>query len=312
MPPEAELPTAANGAPIRKIASGSVTASMLAPVVHDGELLGIIRVDRPAPDFSDAEAAALDRLSDHAAAAIENTRLYQAVRRANNSKTEFVRFVSHELRTPMTSIRGYADLLRQGLAGPVNEKQLEFLRTIMTNVDRMAALVNDLADISRIEGGRLRIEIVDAALDGTIRDAVATLQPQFDARKQAVEVALPEGLPKVHTDLQRFTQILSNLLTNANKYTPDGGSIRVSAERDGSFLRISVRDSGIGMTPEDQASLFTQFFRSASDAVRDQPGWGLGLHVTKKLVEVLGGAISVESELGKGSLFSFTQPLSEA
>jgi signal transduction histidine kinase len=312
LPAESDLPaTPSGGAPLRTPAAGSAPAAMLAPVVHDGETLGLLRVERGAPDFSDSESAALARLADHAAAAIENTRLYQAVRRANDSKTEFVRFVSHELRTPMTSIRGYADLLRQGLAGPINDKQLDFLRTIMTNVDRMAALVNDLADISRIEGGRLRIEIVDAGIDGTIRDAVTSLRPQFDARRQQVELALPADLPKVRTDLQRFTQILSNLLTNANKYTPDGGSIRINAEREGGFLRVSVRDSGIGMTPEDQASLFTQFFRSASDAVREQPGWGLGLHVTKKLVEVLGGTIRVESEPGKGSLFSFTQPLAE-
>jgi signal transduction histidine kinase len=304
------LAGALSGGEVRcRPAGGLLAAAMLAPVVHEGVTRGLVMVERPAQDFSDAERGALARLADHAAAAVENTRLYQAVRRANESKTEFVRFVSHELKTPMTSIRGYADLLQHGLAGAVNEKQLDFLHTIMNNVDRMATLVSDLADISRIEAGRLRIEPADASVATSIQEVVESMRPQFEARRQRVEVSLPEDLPKVRTDLQRLNQILSNLLSNANKYTPDDGSIRVSAAREGGFIRITVRDTGIGMSEEEQAKLFTQFFRGASNAVRDQAGWGLGLHVTKRLVEVLGGSIGAESKLEEGSTFYFTQPV---
>jgi signal transduction histidine kinase len=284
-------------------------SGMLAPLVREGKTVGLVLVERPEPDFSGAEREALERLADHAAAAAENTRLFQRLRRANDAKSQFVSIVSHELKIPMTSIRGYADLLRQGTIGPVNEKQLEFLGTIMGNVDRMTALVSDLSDISRIETGRLRIEPAAVPAVKTIRESIAQMQPQFDARKQSVETDIPEDLPPLHTDPQRLMQILGNLLSNANKYTPDGGRIEIRAARDGGMVRVTVRDHGIGMTEEEQSRLFTQFFRGESAAVRDQPGWGLGLHVTKRMVEVLGGAIGVESAPGKGSTFWFTQPV---
>jgi signal transduction histidine kinase len=282
---------------------------MLAPVVREGKTVGLVMVERPSPDFSGAEREALERLADHAAAAAENTRLFQRLRRANDAKSQFVSIVSHELKIPMTSIRGYSDLLRQGLIGPVNEKQLEFLRTIMRNVDRMTALVSDLSDISRIETGRLRVEPVAVPAAETIRDVITQMKPQFDARKQIVETDIPKDLPKLHTDPQRLMQVLTNLLSNANKYTPEGGRIEIRATPESSAVRVTVQDHGIGMTEEEQSHLFTQFFRGESAAVRDQPGWGLGLHVTKRMVEVLGGSIGVESKPGEGSTFWFTQPV---
>jgi signal transduction histidine kinase len=311
LPPQGDPLAAAVAGMEIAVRSGNAKASsgMLAPLVREGKTVGLVLVERPTPDFSDAESEALARLADHAAAAVENTRLFQDVRRANDAKSQFVSIVSHELKIPMTSIRGYADLLHQGLVGPVNEKQLDYLRTIMRNVDRMTALVSDLADISRIETGRLRIEPAKVFVADLIRDVVAQMKPQFDARRQTVETEVPGTLPQAHTDPQRLMQILTNLLSNANKYTPDGGKIKIQAAVEGGSVRISVRDSGIGMTEQDQARLFTQFFRGESATVRDQPGWGLGLHVTKRLVEVLGGTIGVESKPGAGSTFWFTQPL---
>jgi signal transduction histidine kinase len=287
-------------------------SAMLAPLLREEKTVGLVLVERPAPDFSDAERGALARLADHAAAAVENTRLFQEVRRANDAKSQFVSIVSHELKIPMTSIRGYADLLRQGLVGAVNEKQLEFLRTIISNVDRMTALVSDLSDISRIETGRLRIEPALVFVADAIRDVITQLKPQFDGRKQTVETEVPENLPRLHTDPQRLMQILTNLLSNANKYTPEGGTIKIVAATEGGTIRFTVRDSGIGMTEQEQSRLFTQFFRGESAAVRDQPGWGLGLHVTKRLVELLGGTIGAESHPGAGSTFWFTQPVETA
>jgi signal transduction histidine kinase len=300
---------AAGSAMAVRAGNPSLAAGMLAPVVREGKAVGLVLVERPEPDFSVAECEALERLADHAAAAAENTRLFQQLRRANDAKSQFVSIVSHELKIPMTSIRGYADLLKQGLIGPVNEKQLEFLRTIVSNVDRMTALVSDLSDISRIETGRLRIEPAPVPAAETIRDVMVQLKPQFDSRRQVVETDIPEDLPKMRTDPQRLMQILTNLLSNANKYTPEGGRIEIRAAREGPMIRVTVQDHGIGMTEEEQSRLFTQFFRGESAAVRDQPGWGLGLHVTKRLVEVLGGSIGVESKPGEGSRFWFTQPV---
>ena len=311
LPPAGDPLAAASAGSAVAVRAGNPTlqAGMLAPVVREGKTVGLVLVERPAPEFSGAEREALERLADHAAAAAENTRLFQRLRRANDAKSQFVSIVSHELKIPMTSIRGYADLLKQGLVGPVNEKQLEFLRTIMSNVDRMVALVSDLSDISRIETGRLRIEPAAVPAEETIRDVLTQMKPQFDSRRQVVETGIPEGLPKLHTDPQRLMQILTNLLSNANKYTPEGGRIEIRAAREGPMVRVTVQDHGIGMTDEDQSRLFTQFFRGESAAVRDQPGWGLGLHVTKRMVEVLGGSIGVESKPGEGSSFWFTQPI---
>jgi signal transduction histidine kinase len=134
------------------------------------------------------------------------------------------------------------------------------------------------------------------------------MTPNFSARQQEIETKIPPDLPAVRADRNRLMQILTNLLSNANKYTPQGGSIFVNAQRDGDRVRVLIRDTGIGMTPEEKLRLFNQFFRGESSAVRDQPGWGLGLHVTKRLVELQGGRIGAESELGKGSTFWFTLP----
>jgi signal transduction histidine kinase len=314
LPPEGDplaVATAGDAVAVRP-GGPHLPAGMLAPLVREGKTAGLVLVERPEPDFSAVEREALERLADHAAAAAENTLLFQQLRRANDAKSQFVSIVSHELKIPMTSIRGYADLLRQGMIGPVNDKQLEFLRTIMSNVDRMAALVSDLSDISRIETGRLRIEPAAVSAADAVRDAIAQMKPQFESRNQTVTADLPEDLPKMHTDPQRLMQILANLLSNANKYTPDGGRIEIRAAREGSLVRVTVRDHGIGMTEAEQARLFTQFFRGESDAVRDQPGWGLGLHVTKRMVEILGGTIGVESKPDHGSTFWFTQPVEKA
>jgi signal transduction histidine kinase len=310
LPPKGDpLAAGVTGAELAARAAGPILpAGMLAPVVREGTVVGLVLVERPAPDFSGSERQALERLADHAAAAAENTRLFQRLRRANDAKSQFVSIVSHELKIPMTSIRGYADLLRQGLIGPVNEKQLEFLRTIMSNVDRMAALVSDLSDISRIETGRLRIEPVAVSAAETIRTVITQMKPQFDVRQQETSSVIPADLPPLHTDPQRLMQILTNLLSNASKYSPPGSRIELRATRDAAMVRITVRDHGIGMTEEEQSRLFTQFFRGESAAVRDQPGWGLGLHVTKRMVEVMGGSIGVESKPDEGSTFWFTLP----
>ena len=280
---------------------------LLAGMRHASHVIAVVGVQ--AEDFSSEAEVFLQRLSEHAAAAIENTRLYQAVQQANLAKSQFITVVSHELKTPMTSIRGYADLVRQGAVGAVTVQQTEFLDIVLDNVDRMAALVSDLTDISRIETGRLKVNLARIDLAAYVLEAVTGFRPQLDARRQSLATDLPDDLPALFTDPSRLMQILTNLLSNAVKYTPEGGSIRVRARREEASLRVAVEDSGIGMTQEEQAKLFTQFFRSENPAVREQPGWGLGLSVTRSLVELLGGSLGVESQPGVGSTFWFTLPL---
>ena len=228
---------------------------------------------------------------------------------ANKSKTEFISVVSHELKLPMTSIKGYSDLMLSGATGQLNENQNNFLNTIRNNVNLMATLVSDLADISRIESGNLRLEPREVPVWDVIDEVVTLTRTQVTQKNQTVTVNIPKELPKAWCDRNRLAQILTNLVSNANKYTPEGGAIIVHATRENSLIQIKVEDNGLGMTPEDQEKLFSKFFRSADDKVREAPGTGLGLSITKNLIELQGGKVWFESEFRKGTSFYFTVPI---
>jgi signal transduction histidine kinase len=229
---------------------------------------------------------------------------------ANRSKSEFVSIVSHELKIPMTSIKGYSDLMLSGATGQLNDNQTSFLTTIRTNVNRMATLVSDLADISRIESGNLRLEPRNVPIWDVIDEVVTLMRPQITRSNQTITVDIPIELPKGWCDRNRIAQVLTNLLNNANKYTPEGGAITIHAVLENDMIQIKVEDNGFGMTPEDQQKLFSKFFRSADDKIREAPGTGLGLSITKNLIELQGGKIWFESEFRKGTSFYFTVPVS--
>jgi signal transduction histidine kinase len=284
------------------------------PIRREEQIVGVIVVESSRGGLLNQQALDfLVRLSDHAAIAIENARLFEAVQAANNAKTEFVSFVSHELKQPMTAIKGYSDLLFKGTAGELNDLQRSFMEVIRSNITRMDRLVQDLLDISRIESGRLRLDIHPVSVQEAVVEAVRGVQEQIAAKSQALHVEVADDLPPVAADRYRLVQVLVNLLSNAYKYTPQGGEIRLRVERaDGPrspFLRCSVTDTGIGISEEDQQRLFTKFFRAQDAVVRSEPGTGLGLVITKNLVEMQGGQIWVESEPGKGSTFTFTVPV---
>jgi signal transduction histidine kinase len=228
---------------------------------------------------------------------------------ANQSKSEFVSVVSHELKLPMTSIKGYSDLMLSGATGPLNPNQTDFLATIRNNVNRMATLVSDLADISRIESGNIRLEPRSVPVWDVIDEVVTLTKMQVTQKNQTLTVDIPHELPKSWCDRNRLAQIITNLISNANKYTPEGGEILVQAVRDGDMIQIKVEDNGHGMTAEDQQLLFSKFFRSADEKVREAPGTGLGLSITKNLIELQGGRIWFESEFRKGTAFYFTVPV---
>jgi signal transduction histidine kinase len=284
-------------------------ALIVAPFRHGRSNFGIIIVTRFTP-FPDSALQFLSRLAARAVIAIENAQLYSAVQIANDAKTKFISLVAHELRTPMTSIKGYTDLLLTESAGPITEGQGNFLNVIKSNVNRMDALVADLADISRIETGNLKLDIVHLPLPETIREALGSLSPKFENKNQTLTIQIPEKLPAVKADANRLIQVLTNLLTNAWKYTPPNGKITVSAHQDIDQIHFDITDTGIGINLEDQKRLFTQFFRSDDEVVREESGWGLGLHVSKRLIEMMEGDIGVISQPGEGSTFWFTIPIS--
>lgn len=236
----------------------------------------------------------------------------QVLLQARQEKDIFVSVVTHELRLPLTAIKGYTDLLRQGAVGPVNEQQLSFLETIRNNVDRMSALLSDLADISQIETGRLRIEIGQVLLQTQLDAVLKNLQPMLQSKQQKLEISRIDQFPPVSADANRLFQVLTHLLRNASMYTADGGRISARAYPKDKMLRVDISDTGIGISPEDQIKLFTPFFRADEMIVREQHGWGLGLYISARLIELMGGKLGVESSPENGSTFWFTLPISGA
>ena len=250
----------------------------------------------------------LNAMATHAAILVENAHLTQAVQEAEQAKASYISLVSHELRTPMTTIKGYTDLISKGAVGPVTPKQVNLLKVIRVNVDRMSALVSDLSDISRIESGLLKLQPVFFSLADYVEKSILALRPEIDEMGQSLTLEIPTDLPQAFADTNRFVQIMNVLLSNANTYTPEGGEIRVCASPLGDSVRIEVSDSGAGISTEDQAQVFSPFFRSDDPSVRDLQGWGLGLSVAKGLVELMGGKIGLHSHVGRGSTFWFTLP----
>ena len=318
---EPELIEDVEGDPDHTETVPGMMAQLAVPIRREEQIVGVITLEASQQALLDEEALEfVIRLADHAAISIENARLFGEVRRANDAKTEFVSFVSHELKQPMTSMRGYTDLLAKGAAGGLTDMQQSFLDTIRSNVDRMNSLVSSLLDVSRIESGRIRINLEDVSVEQVVEEALRTIRGQIEAKQQPLVVEVTPSLPLVRGDRERLVQVLTNLVSNAYKYTPEGGQITVRAQawsdgdgaagRDG-FIVCSVTDTGIGMSQEDKERLFTKYFRSDDPSVRSEAGTGLGLVITKSLVELQGGEIWVESELGKGSTFAFTVPIVE-
>jgi signal transduction histidine kinase len=296
-------------------------ARIAVPFLRDRRPIGLLLLESKRPGLFSAEITDfLNRLSDHAAIAVANARFYSEVQEANIAKSDFISFVSHELKTPMTSIKGYADLLSVGAVGEVNQAQAEFLATIRSNVDRMATLVSDLADVSRIEAGRLRLDYGPVPVREVVDEVIRSSSRQVEEKKLELSVEIPATLPAVWGDRTRLVQILSNLLSNAVKYTDPGGQLAIRAEVvrrttngavRGDSVRIVVADTGIGIRPEDHAQIFTKFFRCDDQKTREVTGTGLGLNITKNLVEMQGGEIWFESEFRRGSRFYFTVPVAE-
>jgi signal transduction histidine kinase/nitrate/nitrite-specific signal transduction histidine kinase len=299
----------------------NATSQVVIPIRREDKVIGILMLEtRRINPWGEDIQAFLSRLSDHAAIAIANARLYAEVQEANLAKTEFVSLVSHELKTPMTSIKGYTDLLLGGAVGSVSEAQANFLHTIRTNVNRMDDLVSDLADVSRIEAGRLRLDFEAVAVGDVVEDVLHTTQREIETQNLDLEVRVPDDLPRVWGDRTRLVQVLTNLLSNAYKYTPNGGSITMQARQTPNqwdpngapeVVHISIADTGIGIKSEEQVHIFQKFFRCEDPRVREVPGTGLGLNITKYLVEMQGGKIWFESELDQGTTFHITVPVSE-
>ncbi len=237
-------------------------------------------------------------------------------------KSEFISVVSHELRTPLTSIKNAVDIILGGTAGEITQNQQRFLSLANRNIDRLAGIINDLLDLSKFEAGKVKARFQEVDLNDPLDAVISSLRPQAEDKSITMPKEIPVGLPKIYGDKDKIEQIFINLINNAIKFTPEGGSIRVSGrlvhgpdelptkehELNGNFIEICVEDTGIGIPEEELDLIFDKFHQIAGSLTRKTGGTGLGLPITKRLIEAHKGQIRVESEAGKGSKFTFTLP----
>lgn len=229
------------------------------------------------------------------------------LRHLERVRQDFVANVSHELRTPLSSIKGYSEtLLESGVKDPKDQK--EFLGIIYRESDRLAKLIDDILDLSKIESGKMAMVFLPLDLRPVVKRVCSILENQAAAKSLGISADIPEGLPRLLADEGRLSQVMLNLLDNAVKYTPEKGSIRISAAQDGGFVRVDVSDTGVGIPESDIPRIFERFYRVDKARSRELGGTGLGLSIVKHIVQAHGGQVSVKSAPGKGTTFSFTIP----
>jgi signal transduction histidine kinase len=283
------------------------------PLRARGRTLGVLAASRESSrrTFSPADITMAEALAARAAIALDNARLYKEVENADRQKNEFLSMLAHELRNPLAPIRNALTFLR--MSGDNDPDVIWARELIDRQVTHLVRLVDDLLDVSRITRGKIRIELAGVDLAAVVSGAVETSRPLIEAGLHRLEVSLPEEPLWVNADQARLSQVLSNLLNNAAKYTPEGGSISISAVRDGADARICVRDNGMGIPPEMLASVFDLFTQVDRSLDRSQGGLGIGLTLVQRLVELHGGRVQVASEgPGRGSEFIVRLPLAHA
>jgi signal transduction histidine kinase len=262
------------------------------------------RVDVPNRDELGALAADLNRTND------ELGRLYAQLEAANRHKSQFLASMSHELRTPLNAVIGFSEILREQLFGQLNERQLRYVQHILEAGRHLLGLINDILDLSKIEAARMELHPESFDVADALQGVRAMLGPLIERKGQNLELAVAPGVATVYHDPARFQQVMYNLLSNANKFTPDGGAIRIRASVDeGRQLEVVVADVGVGIAAEDQERIFEQFRQVDTGYARAEVGTGLGLSLARQFARLMGGDIRVESELGVGSVFTFTLPL---
>ncbi len=293
------------------------------PLLHHHEALGAIAVARrEAGGFTDDEIALLQTFADQAVIAIENVRLFTELQTRNleiadksrqlevasQHKSEFLANMSHELRTPLNAIIGFSEVLSERMFGDLNEKQEEYLKDIHASGTHLLSLINDILDLSKIEAGRMELELADFDLPQALNNALILVRERAGRRGITLQATVDELLGEVRGDERKIRQIVLNLLSNAIKFTREGGRIEVAAvPKDGS-VEVSVSDTGVGIAPEDQEAVFEEFRQVGTSAAK-QEGTGLGLTLCRKFVELHGGRIWVKSQVGVGSTFTFTIPV---
>jgi signal transduction histidine kinase len=286
------------------------------PLLREEEVIGTLTLTRKTPgEFSSEIVELLKTFATQSALAIQNARLFHEIEdksrqleAASQHKSEFLANMSHELRTPLNAIIGFSEVLAERMFGELNEKQDEYLKDIYSSGQHLLSLINDILDLSKIEAGRMELELADFSLPAAIDNALTLVRERASRRGIKLGSAIDDRVGMIRGDERKVKQVLLNLLSNALKFTPEGGRIDVRAAMTDGMAEISVADTGVGIAPEDQEAIFEEF-RQVGTADKKVEGTGLGLALSRKFIELHGGRIWVKSQLGEGTTFTFTLPV---
>jgi signal transduction histidine kinase len=300
----------------RRLIAAGHHALLAVPLLREDAVIGMLVVTRKAPgEFPPEIVQLLSNFATQSALAIQNARLFREIEVksrelevASQHKSEFLASMSHELRTPLNAIIGFSDVLLEGMFGEMTDKQTEYLRDILASGQHLLSLINDILDLSKIEAGRMELEVEDFHLPSAIDDALLLMRERAARRGLTLDRRVDARLGQIRADQRKVKQVLLNLLSNAVKFTPEGGRIEVRAAPVSDAVEVSVKDTGVGIAPEDQEAVFEEF-RQVGTSDKKAEGTGLGLALCRKFVELHGGRIWVKSQVGQGSTFTFAIPV---
>ena len=287
------------------------------PLVSEDEVVGVLAVTSKTPgEFAPEIVRLLSTFATQSALAIQNARLFHEIadksrqlEAASRHKSEFLANMSHELRTPLNAILGFSEVLAERMFGDVNDKQAEYLQDILSSGRHLLSLINDILDLAKVEAGRLELELGRFHLPTALDNALTLVRERATRHGITLTHSVDPGVADIVADERKVKQILLNLLSNAVKFTPEGGRVGVTATAADGAITIAVSDTGIGIAQEHKAAIFEEFRQVGRDDAHKQEGTGLGLTLAKKFVELHGGRIGVQSQVGQGSTFSFTLPV---
>jgi signal transduction histidine kinase len=291
-------------------------ALLAVPLIAEDQLVGALIVMRKrSGTFASEEVALLQTFATQSALAIQNARLFREIADksrqlevASQHKSEFLANMSHELRTPLNAIIGFSEVLTDRMFGELNEKQEEYLKDIYASGTHLLSLINDILDLSKIEAGRMELELTEFDLPTALDNALMLVRERAQRRSLTLHKDVDAEIGQVRADERKIRQVVLNLLSNAIKFTPEGGRIEVAAVPKDGLVEVSVSDTGVGIAREDQEKVFEEF-RQVGTADKKAEGTGLGLTLCRKFIELHGGRIWVKSQLGGGSTFTFTIPV---
>jgi signal transduction histidine kinase len=314
--PDITGPGAYVGANRENLIESGIRAILAVPMVREGQLIGCLVVSRNrAGNFQVETVELLRTFATQSALAIQNARLFHEIgdksrqlEAASQHKSEFLANMSHELRTPLNAIIGFSEVLAQGMFGEVNEKQTEYLQDILESGRHLLSLINDILDLSKIEAGRMELELAEFDLSHAIHNALTLVRERAIRHGIALHHVIDAQITNIRADERKVKQVLLNLLSNAIKFTPEGGRIELRAATVDGTVTVSVTDTGVGIAPEDHEAVFEEF-RQVGPTDKKAEGTGLGLALSRKFIELHGGRVWVTSQVGVGSTFTFTLPV---